>query len=168
MEKEVLNKKLSFENRENLPVDIRIFTKEDFLRERVYKGSSVPQDSRFLPKEQGGVFQYIDFSQSLYEMRGGSAVFYFCAENSDVVVGVAELEKDPNNKSVFWLKGISVDPLYVQQGVASALIENVLQYVKDKNISLKVSSYSSQGEEKLRKKIEGLAREKQVVLIEGD
>lgn len=168
MEKEVLNKKLSFENRENLPVDIRMFTKEDFLRERVYKGSSVPQDSRFLPKEQGGIFQYIDFSQSLYEMRGGSAVFYFCAENSGVVVGMAELEKDPNDNSVLWLKGISVDPLYVQRGIATVLIENVLQYVKNKNISLKVSSYSSEGEEKLRKKIEELAREKQVVLVEEE
>ncbi|NCU41851.1 MAG: GNAT family N-acetyltransferase [Candidatus Moranbacteria bacterium] len=166
MEKEALNEKTFFEKKENLPVDIRIFTKEDFLNEKVYKGSSVPQDPRFFPKEQGGVFQYIDFSQSLSDMRGEGGVFYLCAENSNVVVGIAELEKDPNDKFIFWLKGISVDSLYVQRGVATILIENVLQYVKDENVSLKVSSYSSEGEEKLRKKIEELAREKQVVLVE--
>jgi len=52
-----MNREPDFEKKEDLQFTTRIITRKD-LMEEIYQGESLPQDERFLPTEQGGVFGY--------------------------------------------------------------------------------------------------------------
>lgn len=66
------------------------------------------------------------------------------------VIGVAGLEINPYNNKQIWAKHISVDPLYSGRGIGRKLTELVYQYSKDYNFKLILSSFSDEGEQKLK------------------
>ena len=43
----------TFENKEQVKVETKVLSAEELL-EMIYKGTSLPQDTRFLPLEEGG------------------------------------------------------------------------------------------------------------------
>ncbi|MFA6407821.1 MAG: GNAT family N-acetyltransferase [Candidatus Paceibacterota bacterium] len=153
------------EKKENLDFSYKTITGKELL-DRIYQGESLPQDSRFLPKERGGAFKYFNLS----EVGGflGDRVddkFYPIAEISGEVAGLAELEKDPYKEKNFWIKFISVDEKYQGQGCATKLVGEIFQFAKDRGYSLEESFYSDEGEQKLKKRVRELAEKSGVELI---
>ncbi len=151
------------EGKENLQLKIETMPLEDLMR-IIYRGESVPQDSRFLPKKEGGVFHYFDLPEILGTNRK-EYVYFSVLKVGDIIVGIAEIEKDPYKENNFWIKQISVDPLYQGKGYASRLIEEIFNFAKTKEASLQSSIYSEEGKEKLEKVIQGFSEKTGVPLI---
>jgi GNAT superfamily N-acetyltransferase len=151
---------------ENFEPTVTILNKEDLLK-RIYQGKSSPQDSRFLPVNNGGVFKYFH----LEDIIGSN---YFSKENKlypsvqlqDKIVGISELEQDPYNENNFWIKFVSVDPLYQGNGYASKIIKKIFEFAKENNYSLEPSFYTEQGEEKLKNVLDRERKETGVTVIE--
>lgn len=136
------------ENFEKLPVITKTITIEDLI-DLIYKGQSLPQDGRFLPVEKGGVFKYFNVS----ELDDNSDKFYSLVFSEDIVVGLSELEVNPNSANSLWIKFISVDPKYQGQGYASKLIDEICKFAQEKGFSLEASAYSVDGEQKLKSRL---------------
>lgn len=142
--------------------EVKILSSDELL-ELVYKGQSLPQDTRFLSVEKGGVFTY--FSLKDVESIHGGTKYYPTVSVDNVIVGLAELEQDPAEHN-YWIKFVSVDPEYQGKGYASALIKEIFRFAKDGNFTLEPSYYSKQGSEKLKSVVERTATETGVKLIE--
>lgn len=182
----------SQENIESLPIYTKILQKEE-LKELIYKGSTVPQDSRFFPYEYGG--KYYKYVDGKYENRDEDddtekiitndevAVFkyldlnhlsnreyetiYPVVEAEDKIVGISELQKSPYEENVYWITFISVDPKYQGKGFASKLVEEIFKFAKENNVSLRNSRYTEQGDQKLRNKIHEYSEKYNVKLKES-
>jgi GNAT superfamily N-acetyltransferase len=153
-----------FEQIENLPIERKIIGAEELI-ERIYKGDSTPQDSRFFSVDKGGVFRYF-WINDLNSIHGNEGKHFPIIEIENQIVGLAELEEDPNNSGNLWIKFISVDPQFQGMGLASQLIEDIFQYAKENNKSLETSLYSEDGSLKLKPKLKKLAEKYEVRLIE--
>jgi len=154
----------TFEDKEQVKVETKILSADELL-EIIYKGNSLPQDTRFLPLEEGGVFKYF-YPRDVVEIDGSSSKKLFpviCEAGK--IVGLSELEQDPKNAQNFWIKFVSVDPEYQSRGYASELLRQIFQFAKDNGYTLEPSYYSEQGLEKLKSVIEKLSAETGVNLV---
>ena len=136
---------------------IKIEQQEEYLESKIispselvdiiYKGESLPQDDRFLTTEKGGVFKYFD-PRDLFENIENKV--YSIVKNKQEIVALGELEKSLQNSDVYWIKFLSVDPKHQGRGCASILAEEMFKFAKEKKISLESSSYTDEGQQKLK------------------
>lgn len=152
------------EHKEQVISETKIISPDELL-EIIYKGTSFPQDKRFLPVEDGGVFAYFS-TRDIADLAGPAPEQYYVAVcEGDTIAGLSKLEHDPKNKQNIWIKFVSVDPLYQGRGYASKLLRQIFDFAKDGGYTLDPSMYSQQGLEKLKPVIERLSLETGVVLV---
>jgi GNAT superfamily N-acetyltransferase len=132
------------------------------LIDLVYKGESLPQDPRFKSASQGGPFKYFELSD--LDINTESKIFSLVYQGEDLI-GIGELEKCPDNESIYWIKFISVDPRFQNHGYGSKIAEELFKVAKEKNITLQASSYSVEGLKKMKEKLDELSRKYQVTFI---
>jgi GNAT superfamily N-acetyltransferase len=154
----------NFTQKENLQPKFEIIKTEDLFSE-IYKGGNLP-DKRFLPFEKGGVFKYFDTNDipSIYTKEKERKI-YPTIKIQNLIVALSELEKDPYKENNLWIKSISVDPKYQNNGYAKKLLEEIFNYAKENNFSLTNSIYSDEGKKKLKHIIEEF-KEKSGVKVE--
>ncbi len=150
------------ENKEIEP-KVEIISSKDLI-EKIYQDDSIVRDERFLPFNDGGVFKYFDVGDLINKISKSNRL-YPVVELDGLIVGISELEQDPDNSNNFWIKFISVDPLYQGKGYATLLIEKIFEFAKQNNYSLELSFYSKQGLEKLKKVIERKIEETDIKII---
>ena len=154
------------ETKENLPVTTRTIGINDLI-DIIYKGNSSPQDKRFLPVKDGGVFKYFDLSETISPLRDKTdIVFYPVTEVNKKIVALSELQVDPYKDKNLWIKFISVDPEHQGNKYASKLIEEIITFAKNKGYSLETSFYTEDGSKKLKRLIHELSEKYQVKLID--
>lgn len=154
----------TFENKEQIKVETKVLSTDELL-EMIYKGTSFPQDARFLSAEEGGVFMYFSPSDVISISRFPSKKLFPIVYEADKVVGLSELEQDPKDAQNFWIKFVSIDQAYQDKGYASKLLRQIFQFAKDNGYTLEPSFYSKQGLEKLKNVIEKLSVETGVNLV---
>lgn len=143
------------ENKENLVITTETINTKDLI-DLIYKGNNFPQDNRFLPTEDGGVFKYFDISEL---SQNKEDKFYPIVKIGDKIIGLSELQKDPFNKKNLWIKFLSIDLKEQNNGYASKLAKEIFEFAKKNNYSLEASSYTEQGFEKMRPVFERLSKE---------
>ncbi|MDD4803633.1 MAG: GNAT family N-acetyltransferase [Candidatus Pacebacteria bacterium] len=155
---------IKIENKEGEP-RTEVISSQDLI-ERIYQGGSTIRDERFLPFNDGGVFKYFDVGDLIYKSHiHESNRLYLIVELGDLIVGISELEQDPNDPNNFWIKFISVDQEYQSNRYASLLVEKIFEFAKQNNYSLELSFYSKQGLEKLKKVIDRKIEETGVKIV---
>lgn len=132
----------------------------------IYKGQSSPQDSRFSPIEDGGVFKYFSLQDLMSPFRG--TTFYPAVEQDGKIVGISELEIKPKTTDTAWIKFLSVDPASRGMGHGTRLAEEIFRFAKEKSFSLEQSSYSREGYEKLKPIFNRLAQSYHVPFTDTD
>ncbi|MEI7765645.1 MAG: GNAT family N-acetyltransferase [bacterium] len=147
---------------ENLATTTKTLT-ADALIEIIYKGKNLPQDKRFLSKEEGGVFEY-----SALE---GTSIYreHFCfpvIKIGDKIIGLSKLQKDPYKDKNYWIQFLSIDPEYQEKGYASKLAEEIFRFAKQEGYSLETSSYTEIGFEKLKGLFNKLAEKYSINFID--
>lgn len=125
------------------------------LFERVYKKQSLPQDSRFKRKEDGGVFTYFQLDKLL---RRKENLLYSVVSEGDLIVGLAELEKSPDENHLYWMTFLSVDPKFQGRGYSARLIEEMFRFAEANGMNLEISRFTEQGEQRIRRGIEERAK----------
>ncbi len=154
----------NFEQKEHLGISTHQITSKE-LEDIIYKGERIPQDNRFSPPEKGGVFHYFD-PRDLFEFPESKS--YVVIKEGPVIVGLAGLEKDPSKKTNTWIKFISVDPAYQNKGYGTMLISKICEVAKQEKHSLQTSFYSDEGEERLKKNLHNIAKDKEIPLIDNN
>ena len=153
------------ESKESSTFETKVLSRDDLV-DYIYKGQSLPQDTRFLDIKNGGVFKYFHLEDIIgINSYSKEQKLFPLIENEGIIVGLAELEQDPNDSSNFWIKFISVDPQFQGNGYASALIRKIFDFAKENNYSLKPSFYSEEGEKKLKEVMEKIERETGVKVV---
>lgn len=153
---------VDLEQKENSPVSTETLTKAELLN-LIYKDESEPQDKRFLPTKDGGVFKYLYLPDIISSLNPQKEILFPVVRVGDEIVGLAQLEKSPYKENCYWVSFISVDPAYQGNGYASKLIEEIFSFAKKENISLKASSYKEDGFLKLKDKLKQEAEKTGVV-----
>jgi len=133
------------ENYEQPNTSTKTLDAKDFL-DLIYDGNSLPQDTRMT----SGIFKYLDLSEL---SANNEDKFYSFVKSGEIIVGISELQKNPTEKNTFWIKFISVDPQYQNQGFASTLVEEIFRFAKEQGFSVESSSFSSIGYERLNAKL---------------
>jgi len=139
-----------FEQKERLKMSSRMLSLEE-LKEIVIDGGRV-KDPRFHRTDHGGVFHYFrpqDLSE-WFSLVPLDKVFPV-VEAEGKIVGLGELEQDPNRPKNKWIKHVSVDPEYRGRGVGRELLEVIFKYAKENGFTLEESIYSDEGKQKLAK-----------------
>ena len=156
--------KSNLEKREQ-SITIETITSQDLV-DLIYKGESTPQDNRFLPIDEGGVFKYFHLSDLIGINGRKDKKSYVLSRVGDTVVGLAELEEDPYLEGNLWVKFISVDPLYQNKGHGSRLVGAVFEFAKEHGFSLGISRFSDDGGQKLKRVIVDTAKNTSVTVID--
>jgi len=155
--------KIRIEKNEN-PVESKIISPKE-LMDIIYKGESIPQDNRFLSIDNGGVFKYFD-PRDLFDNIENKV--YSIIKNDKEIAALGELEKNPYSQDTYWIKFLSVDQIYQGNGYASILAEEIFKFAKNNNISLESSSYTTEGQEKIKDVFKRLAEKFMVNFIDSD
>ena len=155
--------KIKIEQNES-PIESKIISPQELI-DIIYKGKSIPQDDRFLPIDRGGVFKYFD-PRDLFENVENKV--YSVIKNDKEITALGELEKNPYSQDTYWVKFLSVDPVYQGNGYASILAEEIFKFAKKNNISLENSTYTVEGQEKLKAVFKRLAEKFAVNFIDSD
>jgi len=155
--------RLSIEKKEEY-LESKSINAQDLI-DLIYQGESLPQDNRFLSTDKGGVFKYFD-PRDLFENIENKV--YSIVKNKGEIVALGELEKNPYNLKAYWIKFLSVDPKYQGKGYASILAEEIFKFAKEKNIILESSSYTEEGEQKLKALFNKLAEKFSVEFVDSD
>ena len=155
--------KIKIEKKENL-LESKIISPQELV-EIVYKGESMPQDNRFLSIDKGGVFKYFD-PQDLFNNAENKV--YSVVKNDKEITALGELEKNPYSQNTYWIKFLSVDPIYQGNGYASILAEEIFKFAKNNNVFLESSSYTTEGQKKLKAVFKRLAEKFAVNFIDSD
>ena len=137
----------------------------DVLQNIIYKGTGLPQDKRFFDIEDGGVFRYFTPRDTILNAEDK---FYSLVKIDDKIVGLSELEKNPNQENIFWIKFISIDPEYQGQGYASKLSEEIFRFAKKNGLTLEASIYNSEGYKKIKPILNRFASEFSVNFIDKE
>jgi GNAT superfamily N-acetyltransferase len=153
---------LNLNKKENITPKADILSYETLLKQ-IYKGENLPQDKRFLSTEKGGVFKYFELS-NLNDMYSKDR-FYPVIKLNDEIVALSEIEKNNLKENNYWIKFISVDPKYQNNGYATKLIENIFKFAKENNYSLETSIYSDEGIEKIKNIVDKFEKETGVNVI---
>ncbi|MDD5252171.1 MAG: GNAT family N-acetyltransferase, partial [Patescibacteria group bacterium] len=91
---------------------------------------------------------------------------YIAAFDGDQIIGLQELQKDPNQENVYWMTFTEVDSDHRGQRVASKLKEETYRLAKERGYVLEESSYTEAGWERLRDLNARLAEKYGVKLID--
>ncbi len=75
---------------------------------------------------------------------------HFIAWSDGSIVGMAGIEINPYNNTEMWGKFVSVSPDFRGMGIGGTLMRKVLQYCKDNGYAFSPSSYTEDGEQKLK------------------
>jgi len=141
---------------------------KDQLLERIYQNKSQVQDDRFLPVEDGGVFQHFFVTDLVREpvlammaRRPEQTTYFPVVEVNHKIVALAKLASSTHEgkENVYWVSFVNVDPKFQGQKYGSKLAEEIFRFAKEKGISLENSSYTDEGSLKLKKKMGELAKE---------
>jgi RimJ/RimL family protein N-acetyltransferase len=135
-----------FENAENPNYTSETITADELIQ-IIYRNENIPQDSRFSLIENGGVFKYFNILDILNNQKNK---FYSIINVGNKIIGLCELEKSPYQEKVFWIKFLSIDQEYQGQGYASKLAEEIFRFAKQEHYTLEGSSYSDEGDKKLK------------------
>jgi GNAT superfamily N-acetyltransferase len=152
---------MNFEKKESLPITTQTLNANE-LTDLIYKGNNLPQDGRFLPTEEGGVFEYFNL------MHAGRDSKFPVVKEGDKIVGLSELEKSPYADKTFWIQFLSIDPKYQNKGYASKLAEEIFRFAKQEEYSLETSSYTEIGYEKIKGLFNKLAEKYYVNFIDKE
>lgn len=155
--------RIKIEQNEKL-LESKILTSQELI-DIIYQGESIPQDNRFLSIDEDGVFKYFN-PQDLFDNIKDKV--YSIVKNDKEITALGELEKNPYSQDTYWIKFLSVDPKYQGNGHASILAEEIFKFAKNNNISLESSSYTKEGEEKLKVIFKRLAEKFAVNFIDSD
>ncbi len=150
-----------FENKEQKNTTTSVLSLTELL-DLIYQGKNVPQDKRFDDPEKGGVFKYFDLEAVLDSKYDKNKKFYPVIKESEKIIGLAELEENPENLKSLWLKFISIDPIYQNRGYSRELIKEIFDFAKKNNYSLELSFYTEEGEKKIKKIIEEISEKTKV------
>jgi GNAT superfamily N-acetyltransferase len=153
-----------FESQEEIIITKTLHTKE--LLERVYKGERLPADKRLASDKSGGVFKYFDLGN--LDSYGEENRFYPIVEKNKEIIGLAELEKNPEQKEMLWIKFLSVDPKYQGKGYGKKLAEEIFQFAKLNGYFLYGSIYSDEGRKKLKNLFSTLSEKYSVDFIDPE
>lgn len=74
---------------------------------------------------------------------------YYITDN-DKVIAAASIQQSPDEPEVMWLKFVSVDNAYRQQGLATKLLTRLFQDFEQNGKILHLSSYTKMGEAYLK------------------
>lgn len=151
--------------KENIKVTTETITGKD-LRDFIYKGNSEPQEKRFLSVEEGGVFKYFEPTDAKFTTE---SQFYSLVKEEDKVVGLSQLLRSgfAVDRNVFWIQFLSVDPEYQGKGYSQKLIRKIFKFAQSKGITLENSSYSTEGNLKLKNSFQEIAKEFNVKFSEN-
>ncbi len=155
--------RIKIEQNENF-LESKIISPQELI-DIIYQGEQMPQDNRFLSIDKGGVFKYFD-PRDLFENIKDKV--YSIVKNDKEITALGELEKNPYSQNAYWIKFLSVDPKYQGMGHASILAEEIFKFAKNNNISLESSSYTTEGQEKLKTLFKRLAEKFLVNFIDTD
>ena len=134
----------------------------------IYKGDSLPQDSRFLSPDKGGVFKYFDIQKLISIHKKRENLFYPVIKIDDKIIAICELEKSPYEENLFWITGVSVDPAYQGNRYASMVLEETFRFAKEREVALLGSQYSEKGFIRLKSVCHRLADKYGVEFRESD
>lgn len=137
-----------FENHEVPQVESGVMSANE-LAELVYQGQGLPQDKRFLPTDDGGVFKYFWPRDLTPIFEDVDLAFPYIKENG-VIVALAKLMKSSEGENTLAISFVSVDPKYQDKGYASKLYNEIFQYAKANNKSVASTPYSEEGQQKLK------------------
>lgn len=155
----------NFTNNEQETVKSATLTSDELIN-RIYKGESTPQDSRFLSANESGVFKYFRLESLIGLKRLRNSIVYPIIEIDHQIIGLAGVQKDPNKENNYWIKFISVDPKYQNKGYASLLLNEVFRFAKEQDCSLEASIYTGEGEQKLKRVFHELGKKFSVRVID--
>jgi len=151
-----------------LPVEVSTVTAEEFI-DIIYNKNQILEDKRFFKSEDGGVFKYFDANDVLSGLKMGGDKFYSFIKTENLVVGICELQKNPYvEKNSYWIKMVSIDEKYQNQGLASKLIAEVIRFAKENNMTLEASSYKDEGYQKLKHILNRQSKEMGVEFIDTE
>lgn len=158
------NPEMKINRNEDISISAQTITAKE-LEDLIYKKTSFPQDKRFMPEEEGGVFHYFS-PTDVFE--GQERKFYSIIKDTNNIIGLCELEKSPFSyeEKTFWLKFFSIDPEYQNKGHSRKLAEEVFKFVKEQGYKIQGSQYSEQGKEKLRELFNEMAQKYAVDFID--
>ena len=109
-------------------------------------------------------FKYFELESVINTFCRGE--FYFAVtKNESTITGIAELQINPYDETNLWIKHISVDPEFQNQGNSKTLLTEIFAFAKEKGLSLTVSTYSEQGEKFLKQTIDQLSQTEGVEVI---
>jgi len=157
---------VNLEKNKEIKPEVKILTPFE-LEKIIYKGESLPQDDRFLPSEKGGVFKYFDISD-FTNVLDKSNKFYPVIKIENKIVGLAELEENPNTFKTLWIKFLSIDSNQQNKGYASKLAEEIFKFAQKEGYSIESSSYSEIGYQKLKELFIKFAEKFDVNFIDTD
>lgn len=146
-------------------IKTKTITAQD-LKDYIYKGELLPQDERFLSFKEGGVFKYFEL-EDLIDFRKKESNFYSVVTVDDKIVGLSGLEKDPDREKNLWMTFVSIDPKYQGKGYSRKLVEEIFEFVQNQGCSLQLSIYSEEGEKRLKKIIQEIAKKTSVQLVDN-
>jgi len=142
-----LREKININSEKKEELTIAKTIEADDLLNLIYQGESIPQDRRFLPIEEGGVFEYFSLEDLIDPNNKKEDFLYPIVEFKNKIVGLAELQKNPHAEKNFWIKGVNVDSEYRGRGYSRKLIEEICRFANERGFSLTPSSYSEEGKE---------------------
>jgi ribosomal protein S18 acetylase RimI-like enzyme len=118
------------EQNESIKTTTKVLSPEE-LEVLIYQGKGTVQDTRFLPVEKGGSFKYFLLENVTGNiLRKDSKYAFPVVMEGDKIVGISELQMNPDNPKIFWIKFISIDPKYQGRGYASKLAEEIFRFAK--------------------------------------
>ena len=89
----------------------------------------------------------------------------FTYYNDSDIIAMAALEESPYDNKIYWIKHISTNPKYQNQGYAKKLVEKIVNFEKEKNVKLSPSFYTDEGAKYIKNYLEKFAKEKNINLM---
>lgn len=136
---------------QDVPPDIAMLTRAE-MEALVYEDGAVPTDTRFSSEDRGGVFHFFeprDVLPGVHSHETDSSRYFAVTKEDGVVAGIAKLEQDMRDTSIYNINYVTVDPAFRGKGHARKLIEQIFAFAQKKNVALRGSSRTEVGEERM-------------------
>jgi RimJ/RimL family protein N-acetyltransferase len=108
------------------------------------------------PRSNRDIFKRIKFLDAS-EMQDEQHIV--CHTSSDKVIGDLAFQQSQWDQNIIWMKHISVDEAYQNQGIATELLRYAFEYVESKNKIFEFSSFTDEGKQHLKRVIQRLRDE---------